>query len=230
MSSEILADLLDRNARHTDSLPSGYFDNVLEGQSPPLVSLCCSDSRIPQAEMWDADEPGYIFTPSSIGNVAWEARGGERIVDGSLLYPLAHTETETVAVVGHTGCGAVTAAYRSVVDGVAVTPEPVRERVERLVPVVEEALETGVVDENTDDAVDALVEYNVGEQVDFLLESDDVPDATNVYGFVYDIHATYGGARGRTYLVNVDGETDTDAIRAQLPNGYEHFVRSLLDE
>jgi len=47
----ILVDLLDRNARHTDSLPRGYFDAVLEGQAPPLVSLCCSDSRVPQAEM-----------------------------------------------------------------------------------------------------------------------------------------------------------------------------------
>jgi len=225
---EILTDLLDRNRRHTDSLPSGYFDKVLEGQSPPLVSLCCSDSRVPQAEMWDIEEPGYVFTPSSIGNVAWEIRRRERIVDGSLLYPLTHTETSTVAVVGHTGCGAVTAAHRTVVDGTEVSPEPVRERIERLVPVVEEALE-GDIDESADDAVDKLVEYNVHEQIDFLLETDDVPDDVDAYGFVYDIHGKYGEARGRTCLVNMEGEKDTDAICARLPDEYEPFVGSLLE-
>jgi carbonic anhydrase len=179
--------------------------------------------------MWDIEEPGYVFTPSSIGNVAWEKRKGKRVIDGSLLYPLTHTDTSTVAVVGHTGCGAVTAAYRSVVDGIEVRPEPVRERIERLVPVVEEALEMEAVDASDPDAVDALVEYNVHEQIDFLLEDDYVPDDVEVYGFVYDIHATYSEARGRTCLVNVGGERDTDAVRARLPDRYGPFVGSLLE-
>ncbi|MDZ7688692.1 MAG: carbonic anhydrase [Halobacteriales archaeon] len=231
MTAETITNLLDRNQRHTDSLSLDYFDEVLDTQKPPLVSLCCSDSRVPQALMWDAEEAGVVFTPSNIGNVAWDVRDGERVVDGNVLYPVAHTETETVAVVGHTGCGAVTAAYRYVVEGVEVEPERVRERIESLFPVVENALGSGVADgaEDESEAVNRLVEYNVREQVDFLLENDSVPDEVSVHGFVYDLHGVYGDLRGRTYLVSYEGETGVDEIRAHLPDGYEKFVRSLLD-
>ncbi len=231
MPTESLTDLLDRNARHTESLPSDYFDDVLDAQRPPLVSLCCSDSRVPQTEMWDAERPGYVFTPSNIGNVAWEERDGERVVDGNLLYPIAHTETGTVAVVGHTGCGAVTAAYRAVAEGVEVEQPSIRDRVDRLVPVVEDALDAGIDEGVSDDGevVNRIVEYNVDAQVEFLLGSDEIPDDETVYGFVYDLHRAYGDVRGRTYLVNMDGETDVDEIRARLPERHECFARSLLD-
>jgi len=231
MPTEKLTDLLDRNARHTDSIPSGYFDEVLDAQRPPLVSLCCSDSRVPQTEMWDADEAGFVFTPSNIGNVAWEEREGELLVDGNLLYPIANTETGTVAVVGHTGCGAVTAAYRTVVEGTEIEHASIRDRVDRLVPVVEDALDAGIADGASDDeqVVNRLVEHNVDEQVEFLLSSDEIPDDEKIYGFVYDIHRAYGDVRGRTYLVNMDGETDTDVVRERLPERHERFAGSLLD-
>jgi len=162
--------------------------------------------------------------------VAWDTRDGERLVDGSLHYPLGHTETSTVAVVGHTGCGAVEAAYRCVVDGVESDPEPVRERVERTVPVLKEDLEAVVGDaSDEDEAVNALVEHNVHEQVDFLLGDDYVPDEVGIYSFVYDIHGAYGEVRGRTCLVDTKGERDLDAVRARLPDGYERFAGFLLD-
>jgi len=36
------------------------------------------------------------------------------------------------------------------------------------------------------------------------------------------------GARGRTYLVNVDGETDRGELRERVADRYEPFVRTLL--
>jgi carbonic anhydrase len=161
--------------------------------------------------MWAVEEPGWLFTPSNIGNVAWDEAETDA-VDGNLLYPVAYTDTRTVAVVGHTGCGAVTAAYDAVAGGELPESPGVRRCVETLVPVVERGLETVDVPDDRGTAVDALVEYNVREQVAFLDASEEVPGSTTVLGFVYDLHDSYGGPQGRVYLVSADGTTDPERL------------------
>lgn len=231
MQGVSIESLLERNDTHTESLPEGYFSTVQDGQRPALVSVCCSDSRVSQEGMWSADEPGWIFTPSNIGNQVWERHDGDLVVDGSVLYPIAHTETGTTAVVGHTGCGAVTAAYRAVRGETGEEPPGIRNRIELLVPVVEEALEEGVVGPDTDEAtaINRLVEYNVHRQVEFLDGAKEVPDDERIYGFVYDFQGVYGSVPGRTYLVSADGETDTDRLREAVPGDAQDHVRSLLE-
>ena len=227
---DALRQLLERNARHVDSLPERHFAEVQEGQTPTVVSVCCSDSRVSQEGMWDVREPGWLFAPSTIGNQVWDHHDGERVVDGSVLYPIAYTETRTAAVVGHTGCGAVTAALEAVRAGGPPegTPPGVAKRVESLSPVIEDGLADDRVDPGADDLVDRLVEYNVDRQVAFLRASDEVPEATDIYGFVYDFQAVYGDAPGRAYLVNAGGETDVEALRELVPDGFEDAVRRLL--
>jgi Carbonic anhydrase len=103
--TETLEHLLAQNARYAESLPADYFDAVQEGQTPAVVSVCCSDSRVPQDDMWDVTEPGWLFTPSTIGNQVWDRVDGELVVNGSVAYPLTYTGTETAVVVGHTAVG-----------------------------------------------------------------------------------------------------------------------------
>jgi carbonic anhydrase len=225
MPRATVAELLARNRDHAETLPDDHFEGVLDGQSPPVVALCCADSRVSQEGMWSVKEPGWLFTPANIGNVAWDA-ANPSTVDGNLLYPVANTDTRTVAVVGHTGCGAVTAAYGAVAGGSLPDEPGIRKRVEPLVPIVEDALDSGVAD--GDGVIDRLVEYNVREQVAFLDASDEVPDDTLVLGFVYDFHETYGDVPGRTYLVATDGETDPAALRERVGANGEMAVRSLL--
>jgi carbonic anhydrase len=213
--------LLEGNANHVASLPEGYFDDVRDGQKPDAVSICCSDSRVSQAGMFDVTEPGELFTPSNIGNQVRDrvrVDGETRIVvDGSLLYPVVHTGTRTVAVVGHTQCGAVTAAYDHVTDG-GSEPAGIQKLVDMLVPVVEDALDAGAVEtaETRAETIDRLVEYNVDSQVAFLRASEDIPDDAGVYGFVYDFHGRYGGPEGRIYLVNADGDRDVEDLRERV--------------
>jgi carbonic anhydrase len=231
MAGVSLRELLERNDRHAESLADDHFAAVQDGQAPALVSMCCSDSRVPQAGMWDAEEPGWVFTPSTIGNQVWDDVDGERVVDGSVLYPLAYTDTETAAVVGHTGCGAVTAALDAVRsgDGDYETPAGVAKWVDALAPVVEDGLSDDRVRENGDvGLVNQLVEYNVDRQVAFLRESEAVPDAVAVYGFVYDFQRVYGDEPGRAYLVNAEGDTDTGRLRERVPDEFEGHVRRLL--
>ncbi|WP_048077813.1 carbonic anhydrase, partial [Halorubrum sp. AJ67] len=110
MDSRILRDLLDRNDDHVDALAPGVFDRHREGQRPGVVSVCCSDSRVSQEGMFAVDEPGFLFTSGAIGNSVSALVDGERVLDGSVAYPLRHTHTEIIVVVGHTGCGAIDAA------------------------------------------------------------------------------------------------------------------------
>ena len=229
MPETTLAELLERNARHVESLPSGYFSDVEDGQEPAAVSICCSDSRVSQEGMWAVDEPGWVFTPSTIGNQVWDREGGELVVDGSVLYPIAYTDTRVTLVVGHTGCGAITAALEIAQKGGTDAPAGVTKWLDLLVPVVETGLDDDRVDpEKEASLVDQLVEYNVDRQVEFLLDSEDVPDEESVYGFVYDFQGVYGEVRGRTHLVNVDGETDPERLRKEVPEAFEEHVQRLL--
>ncbi|WP_255169160.1 carbonic anhydrase [Natrononativus amylolyticus] len=226
---EVLLELLAGNRAHAAELPDGYFAPVEDEQHPDVVTICCSDSRVSQEGMWHTDRPGAVFTPSNIGNQVWDDHRGERIVDGSLLYPVYHTGTDAVAIVGHTGCGAVTAAYRVATGAEPPEPQGVAKWVEMLVPVVEEALESDLIEEDDEwTTVNQLVEYNVDYQARFLRNSADMPADVAVYGFVYDVHGVYGDAPGRAYLVNLEGETRPPEIARRLPESEADAAASLL--
>jgi len=239
MTGTTLQELLERNARHVESLPEDYFDAVQTGQEPAVVSVCCSDSRVSQEGMWAVDEPGWLFTPSTIGNQVWNRRADELVVDGSVLYPTVAAGTDVATVVGHTGCGALTAALETVRErsgddaghGHAITDRlpDVEHWVAELLPVVEDGLADDRVDpDRPEGLVDQLVEYNVDRQVAFMCERPEVPDDVTVYGFVYDFQGVYGDQRGRTYLVNADGETDPEVLADLVPASFDGWIRRLL--
>jgi carbonic anhydrase len=232
MSEATLAELLERNAGHVDSLPEGYFDDVQTGQEPAVVSVCCADSRVSQEGVWEVEEPGWLFTPSTVGNQVWDRYEGEKVVDGTVAYPIEYTGTRTAVVLGHTGCGAVTAALEATRgDGKKDTPRGVAKWIEELVPVIEDGLKDDrVSSEREVSVVDQLVEYNVDRQVEFLLGSDEVPDDASVYGFVYDFQGVYGDEYGRAYLVNANGVTDKEALLDLAPEDYADAVVRLLND
>ena len=252
MDHELLVELLGRNDEHVAALRPDAFERHQEGQRPGVVSVCCSDSRVSQEGMFAVEEPGFLFTSGSIGNSVSTVVDGERVLDGSVAYPLRHTQTEVLAVVGHTGCGAVGAALTAARAG-EFPPEPgVRADIETLLPIVEAGLTDpsvvgaaahgerdgtndggagdGTGDEGADDGAsvrDRLVEYNVHEQVAFAVECEETADAT-VYGFVYDLHGVYGDRNGTVYLVNADGERDPAALRDLVGDAHAGHVTTLL--
>jgi carbonic anhydrase len=227
MSDAVLDRLLDGNRDHAATLAEGHYDRVRDAQRPPAVSICCSDSRVPQAAMFGVEEPGWLFTSSNIGNQVWDRVDGDLVADGNVLYPLLYTGTRTVAVVGHTGCGAVTAAHEAATSDPIESPPGVRERVALLVPAIEAALDAIDPGLGEDETVNRLVEANVDRQVGFLQAADGVPDDGRVYGFVYDLHGAYGGPPGRAYLVNHRGTRDPERLREHAPDGHEAAARRL---
>ncbi|MDY6771054.1 MAG: carbonic anhydrase [Candidatus Nanohaloarchaea archaeon] len=210
-----LAQLLDRNTEHVKRMDDA-FDDLQDGQAPDLVTVCCSDSRVLQDDMVDNDEPGHIFTCGNIGNRVIQETEEGRAVSGDVLYPIAHTETKTALVIGHTGCGAVTATYRDITEGL---DEPAG--IQHCIDLLREELEKGIeaLPDGLDDeaAVNHLVEYNVDRQVQALLDSDEVPDDVTVVGAVYDFQDIHGGERGELHVINVDGVTEVDRLQDQHP-------------
>lgn len=226
-----LEGLLQRNQLWTTALPDGYFNGVQESQAPTVTSVCCSDSRVSQEGMFlGSSEAGFFFKPSNIGNKVISLVDGERVVNGNFLYGLEVVDSDNGVVVGHTGCGAITAAYEIATGQGRDEPPGIDQELEVLVEIVNEGLDTNLIDTSCSDSevINQLVEYNVNQQIEFLLESNEVSDERNLYGFVYDFQDTYAETRGKTYLVNIDGETDQSALKEQVPNQYESFVQSLL--
>ncbi len=223
----MLEALLEGNVDHVASLAADHFDGLEAGQDPGVVAVCCSDSRVSAEGMWSITDPGVVFLSETIGNQAWDVVDDDLVVDGDVAYPLEALAPEAVAIVGHTGCGAVTAALTAVREGQLPEAQGLRAKVQRLVPVVEAGLEQEGVAE-ADDVVDRLVEINVHAQVDFLRTNPLVPEETEVLGFVYDLHGRYGGPRGRVYLIDRDGETDPKVLADGLPGHLRQNVASLL--
>jgi len=212
---DTLAALLAENGRHAEAYRT-RFDEVQDGQRPDVVTVCCSDSRVLQDHLWGNDEPGRVFTCANIGNRVVQRTVAGDVISGDVLYPIEHTDTKTAVVVGHTGCGAVTATYDGLREGLS---EPAG--ITHCVGLLESHLETGVAalppELEREAAINRLVEYNVDRQVAFLRESEDVPADVTVAGVVYDFQDVYGGERGEVHVVNVDGERSVAALREAHP-------------
>lgn len=174
--------------------------------------------------MWGNTDPGAVFTVSNIGNrVAQDTSEGE-VVAGDVLYPLAHTGTRTAIVVGHSGCGAVTAAYGALTDGID-EPAGIEHCIDLLVRHLEPGVDSLPDDLDDEGAVNHLVEYNVDRQVDMLLDSDDVPEDTDVVGVVYDFQQAWGDERGRIHVINVNGDRDPESLADSHPDLADHVTR-----
>jgi carbonic anhydrase len=102
--------LKEGNARFTaekEQHPNEKLDRVRStaehGQHPFATILACSDSRVPLEVIFDQGI-GDIFAIKTAGNTS----GRPQL--GSIEYGVAHTGTRLVVVLGHTKCGAITAA------------------------------------------------------------------------------------------------------------------------
>jgi carbonic anhydrase len=84
--------------------------DLAKGQHPYATILCCSDSRVPPELIFDAGF-GELFVVRVAGNVLSPG------VAGSMQYALEHLRTPLFVVLGHTGCGAVSAALETLLRG-----------------------------------------------------------------------------------------------------------------
>ena len=83
-----------------------WRDRLKEGQKPFATIIACSDSRVPPELVFDQGF-GDLFMIRVAGNILSPG------VVGSIEYAADHLGTPLLVVLGHEGCGAVTAALAS---------------------------------------------------------------------------------------------------------------------
>lgn len=137
--SEALEKLRKGNGRYSEGLisvhsmvtPTKLREFAERGQSPFSVILTCSDSRIPAETVFDCGL-GELFVIRVAGNIAVPT------VLASVEFAVASFGTPLCVVMGHTNCGAVTAAVDAECGGARAPTPGIQDLVNQVRPAVRE--------------------------------------------------------------------------------------------
>lgn len=161
----IIEDLLDGNLAFAKNKRNGLPDigparraELVAGQAPKAVILSCSDSRVPPEHVF-RQGLGDVFVSRVAGNVPLE---GEI---ASIEYAVEHLKVPVLMVLGHSSCGAVTAAVQQSRSGTELTPA-LTALVNEIMPAVTQA-EANLPANG--DLVDATIHVNARLAVTHLL-------------------------------------------------------------
>ncbi len=159
-----------------------YFENLSKGQSPEILYIGCSDSRVTAEEMMGI-QPGEAFIHRNIANMVISI---DLNVMSVLNYAVRHLKVNHIVVCGHYFCGGVKAAMQAEDMGL-LNPwlRNIRD-VYRLHKAELNAIK------NLTDRYKRLVELNVQEQCINLIKTAAVQSAIKergitVHGWVFDI-------------------------------------------
>ena len=160
-----------------------YFQKLSQGQSPPLLWIGCSDSRVPANEVIGA-QPGEVFVHRNIANMVVHSDMNMLSV---LDYAVNVLKVQHVIVCGHYGCGGVKAAMGN--DSIGLIDNWIRHIKDGYRH--HQTYLDSIKDEK--ERFDAFVEVNVKEQVLDLAKTSIVQGAwrngqdLSLHGWVYGL-------------------------------------------
>lgn len=187
-SAAVLARLMDGNRRFlSGDTTAGQMSKtdraaLVRGQEPYAIVFGCVDSRVTPNEVFDAG-PGELLVIRTAGQVVDDA------VMGSIEFGVLELSIPLILVLGHTHCGAVTAACH------AGDEEPLPGKLDVLVRAIQPAVQAArILGNNRDgtDLVDLAVTVNVRFTIDRLMSSPIIQEAVKagnlrIFGAVYDL-------------------------------------------
>ena len=184
-----------------DSNPT-YFDDLGKGQTPELLFIGCSDSRVTAEELMGLG-PGDVFVHRNIANMV---SGTDLNVMSVVEYAVVHLEVQHVVVCGHYACGGVKAAMQSADLGIL---NPWLRNIRDVYRIHRNELNAI---ENEEKKYDRLVELNVQEQCVNLIKTAAIQKASRgrglkVHGWVFDVHT------GKLIDLKIDFENILESIR-----------------
>ena len=93
------------------------WSELAEGQSPKVMVIACSDSRVDPAQIFNV-RPGEIFAVRNVANLVppYETGGGHHGVSAALEFAVTQLQVEEVIVLGHGFCGGCAAALTGQFD------------------------------------------------------------------------------------------------------------------
>jgi carbonic anhydrase len=161
---------------------AGYFEELYKGQSPQILYIGCSDSRVTAEELMGA-KPGEVFVHRNIANVV---ANNDLNIMSVVTYAVRYLSVKHIIVCGHYYCGGVKAAMDPTDMGILNSWLRNIRDVYRLHETELNAIK------NDDERYNRLVELNVQEQCVNILKNIHVQLAfrernIQVHGWVFDI-------------------------------------------
>ena len=205
--SDFYKKILDNNKKWVETSLANdpnYFADLAKGQTPPLLWIGCSDSRVPANEIIGA-KPGEVFVHRNIANMVVHTDMNMLSV---LDYAVNVLKVKHVLVCGHYGCGGVKAAMGN--DSIGIIDNWIR----HIKDVYR--LHDGYLNSITDETerFNTFVEINVKEQVFDLAKTSIVQAAwkngqdLTLHGWVYGLNSGFV----TDLNVNISSEKDLDEV------------------
>lgn len=160
-----------------------YFSELSKGQTPGILYIGCSDSRVTAEELMGVS-PGEVFVLRNIANMVPNTDLGVMSV---VNYAVLHLKVDHIVVCGHYYCGGVQAAMKSADMGIL---NPWLRNIRDVYRMHKDEL-NAIDDEDL--RYKRLVELNVEEQCINVLKTAEVQKARRdrdltVHGWVFDVN------------------------------------------
>ncbi len=172
------------------------------GQHPLAVVLSCIDSRTPAELIFDLGV-GDIFSIRIAGNVT------SRKILGSLEYGCAIAGAKLILVVGHTRCGAVTAAVDLICSGQTALEATHCQHLDHIVRDVQDSMDPSTcrdvnwpTPEAKNQFVDSVARENVVHVVHSIIERSDALRGLVQQGRIAIVGAMYDVTTGQITLLH----------------------------
>jgi carbonic anhydrase len=205
--SDFYKKILDNNKKWVETTLAKdpeYFQDLAKGQSPPLLWIGCSDSRVPANEIIGA-KSGEVFVHRNIANMVVHSDMNMLSV---LDYAVNVLKVKHVIVCGHYGCGGVKAAMGN--DSIGIIDNWIR-HIKDVYRYHQKELNAI---ENEEVRFNKFVELNVKEQVFDLSKTSIVQSAwkngqeLTLHGWVYGLNSGFV----TDLEVNISSNTDLDVV------------------
>ncbi len=188
---DFIKNVFDDNAKHMSEISHEHFKSFAESQNPRATVITCSDSRV-QADAFHQSPVNDLFVIRNIGNQI-------KTTEGSIEYGINHLHTPFLLIIGHSNCGAITAAL----GNYSKESKPIRVELDHLHLSPKIDTNQGVIE-------------NVNNQVAYAIEKfkDKIAKKElTVVGAVYDFRDDFDDGHGRLILINLNGEKDPAKIK-----------------
>lgn len=180
---------------------SNYFSNLSEGQSPDILYIGCSDSRVTAEELMGM-QPGEVFVHRNIANLVPNT---DLNIMSVINYAVTILHVKHVVVCGHYYCGGIQAALQQEDLGIL---NPWLRNIRDVYRIHHDELDA-IEDEQ--ERRNRLTELNVQEQCINVIKTAEVQQAIynrglTVHGWIFDIHS------GKLIDLNIDFQKITEKI------------------
>lgn len=182
------------------------IEQTADTQHPIAVVLGCIDSRVPIETIFDMSF-GDIFCIRIAGNVI------NNDIMASIEFACDVAGSKLIVVLGHTGCGAISAACQNVEHG------HLTELLHKIKPAIHAASSIVSQDENPTEFINQVTEFNIANAMSNVYHNSTIlrsiiqEGRLGIVGAVYDIHT--GCVKFQNFsskIAKLDNQSNNEAL------------------